>query len=242
MRGRAGKRRGLRSCQAQVIELCHGGADPAAREISVRGAAGTAGALRALLSKAPLSEEDPTEFLFHVRGVGGVGKSTLLRQWQEAARRADAVTAVVDENDVKGYSRPRGTTASAWAPYLPWPAPVPLQTGRRGPCRVRPPAHVRHSQRTDLGSPRRSPNLTPPTRGLLDLAGQAHCQAGSYEQALADRGCRRGSSRPGTSAGPGPFGPLEKLEGGVRAAAPVKSRRGRHPMPGCCRASCFVPG
>lgn len=170
MRGRAGKRRGLRSCQAQVIELCHGGADPAAREISVRGAAGTAGALRALLSKAPLSEEDPTEFLFHVRGVGGVGKSTLLRQWQEAARRADAVTAVVDENDVKRYSRPCGTTASAWAPYLPWPAPVPLRPGRRGPCRVRPPAHVRHSQRTDLGSPRRSPNLTPPTRGLMDLA------------------------------------------------------------------------
>lgn len=62
-----------------------------------------------ILSKAPLSEEDPTEFLFHVRGVGGVGKSTLLRQ--EAARRADAATAVVDENDVKGYSRPRGTTA-----------------------------------------------------------------------------------------------------------------------------------
>lgn len=47
VRGRAGKRRGLRSCQAQVIELCHGGADPAAREISVRGAAGAAGALRA---------------------------------------------------------------------------------------------------------------------------------------------------------------------------------------------------
>ncbi|GAA2938961.1 tetratricopeptide repeat protein [Streptomyces enissocaesilis] len=54
------------------------------------------------LSKDPFSEEDPAEFLFHVRGVGGVGKSTLLRQWQEAAGRADAVTAVVDENDVHG--------------------------------------------------------------------------------------------------------------------------------------------
>nr|CAJ89386.1 putative TPR repeat protein [Streptomyces ambofaciens ATCC 23877] len=40
-----------------------------------------------------------------MRGVGGVGKSTLLRQWQEAARRADAVTAVVDENDVHGVQQ-----------------------------------------------------------------------------------------------------------------------------------------
>ncbi|WP_328946568.1 tetratricopeptide repeat protein [Streptomyces sp. NBC_00250] len=54
------------------------------------------------LSKDPLAEDDPAEFLFHVRGVGGVGKSTLLRQWQDAARRADAVTAMVDENDVHG--------------------------------------------------------------------------------------------------------------------------------------------
>ncbi|MFJ9733346.1 tetratricopeptide repeat protein [Streptomyces sp. NPDC101171] len=57
------------------------------------------------MSKDPQSEEDPAEFLFHVRGVGGVGKSTLLRQWQEAARRADAVTAVVDENDVHGVQQ-----------------------------------------------------------------------------------------------------------------------------------------
>ncbi|MFF7792690.1 tetratricopeptide repeat protein [Streptomyces sp. NPDC007991] len=54
------------------------------------------------LARDPQSEEDPAEFLFHVRGVGGVGKSTLLRQWQEAARRAGAVTAVVDEGDVHG--------------------------------------------------------------------------------------------------------------------------------------------
>ncbi|MFF1839005.1 hypothetical protein ACFVXE_33205 [Streptomyces sp. NPDC058231] len=57
------------------------------------------------LSKDPESEEDPAEFLFHVRGVGGVGKSTLLRQWQDAARRVNAVTAVVDENDVHGVQQ-----------------------------------------------------------------------------------------------------------------------------------------
>jgi tetratricopeptide (TPR) repeat protein len=54
------------------------------------------------LAKDPESETDPADFLFHVHGVGGVGKSTLLRRWREAARRAGAVTAVVDENDVHG--------------------------------------------------------------------------------------------------------------------------------------------
>ncbi|MFE2449371.1 tetratricopeptide repeat protein [Streptomyces sp. NPDC059426] len=44
-------------------------------------------------------------FPFHVRGVGGVGKSTLLKQWQDVARRAGAVTAVVDENDVHGVQQ-----------------------------------------------------------------------------------------------------------------------------------------
>ncbi|MGW3324021.1 tetratricopeptide repeat protein [Streptomyces virginiae] len=74
------------------------------------------------LSKDPQSEEDPAEFLFHVRGVGGVGKSTLLRQWQEAARRADAVTAVVDENDVHGVQQALVELARQLA-------------GQAGPCR-----------------------------------------------------------------------------------------------------------
>jgi tetratricopeptide (TPR) repeat protein len=54
------------------------------------------------LGKDPQDEADPAEFLFHVRGVGGIGKSTLVRQWQERARSAGAVTAVVDESDVHG--------------------------------------------------------------------------------------------------------------------------------------------
>ncbi|AWW43392.1 tetratricopeptide repeat protein [Streptomyces cadmiisoli] len=54
------------------------------------------------LAKDPLAEVDPAVFLFHVHGVGGVGKSTLLRRWRAAAQRAGAVTAVVDENDVHG--------------------------------------------------------------------------------------------------------------------------------------------
>ncbi|MFE7132436.1 tetratricopeptide repeat protein [Streptomyces sp. NPDC057638] len=54
------------------------------------------------LARDPDAEEHPAEFLFHVRGVGGVGKSTLLRQWRESARRAGALTAVVDESDAHG--------------------------------------------------------------------------------------------------------------------------------------------
>lgn len=54
------------------------------------------------LARDPHSEADPAEFLFHVRGVGGVGKSTLLRQWQEAARGVGAVTAMVDESEAHG--------------------------------------------------------------------------------------------------------------------------------------------
>lgn len=54
------------------------------------------------LTKDPLSPTDPALYLFHVRGVGGVGKSKLLRQWRETARQAGAVTAAVDENDVHG--------------------------------------------------------------------------------------------------------------------------------------------
>ncbi|NEC89358.1 ATP-binding protein [Streptomyces sp. SID12501] len=57
------------------------------------------------LGKDPQSETDPAEYLFHVRGVGGIGKSTLLRQWQETARSAGAVTAVVDENDAHGVQQ-----------------------------------------------------------------------------------------------------------------------------------------
>ncbi|WP_158751564.1 tetratricopeptide repeat protein [Streptomyces bicolor] len=42
--------------------------------------------------------EETTQFLFHVRGPGGVGKSTLLRQMEGAAREAQAITAYVDES------------------------------------------------------------------------------------------------------------------------------------------------
>ncbi|QKW08078.1 tetratricopeptide repeat protein [Streptomyces sp. NA04227] len=43
-------------------------------------------------------EETDFPFLFHVHGNGGVGKSTLLRQWETAAReRPSVVTALVDD-------------------------------------------------------------------------------------------------------------------------------------------------
>ncbi|MFJ8441881.1 tetratricopeptide repeat protein [Kitasatospora griseola] len=42
--------------------------------------------------------EDAAQFLFHVHGPGGVGKSTLVRQMETAAREAQAVTGYVDES------------------------------------------------------------------------------------------------------------------------------------------------
>ncbi|MFJ1790611.1 tetratricopeptide repeat protein [Kitasatospora griseola] len=48
-----------------------------------------------VLRQAP---EDAAQFLFHVHGPGGVGKSTLVRQLEAAAREAQAVTGYVDES------------------------------------------------------------------------------------------------------------------------------------------------
>ncbi|MEU1704043.1 tetratricopeptide repeat protein [Streptomyces sp. NPDC005706] len=42
--------------------------------------------------------EEAVQFLFHVRGQAGVGKSTLVRQMEGAAREAQALTAYVDES------------------------------------------------------------------------------------------------------------------------------------------------
>jgi tetratricopeptide (TPR) repeat protein len=52
-------------------------------------------AFRANLTTAP--EDESHRFLFHVRGAAGVGKSSLLRQWESAAHEQHALTAYVDE-------------------------------------------------------------------------------------------------------------------------------------------------
>ncbi|MFH9355530.1 tetratricopeptide repeat protein [Kitasatospora sp. NPDC017646] len=44
------------------------------------------------------SAEESPQFLFHIRGPAGVGKSTLVRQLESAAREAEACTAYVDES------------------------------------------------------------------------------------------------------------------------------------------------
>ncbi|MFF0392558.1 tetratricopeptide repeat protein [Kitasatospora sp. NPDC004615] len=50
----------------------------------------------------PEAGPDPADFLFHVRGVGGIGKSTLIAQWRETAGRAGGRTALIDDTDVQG--------------------------------------------------------------------------------------------------------------------------------------------
>ncbi|MFJ5925193.1 ATP-binding protein [Kitasatospora sp. NPDC092948] len=53
-------------------------------------------------SPDPEAGPDPADFLFHVRGVGGIGKSTLIAQWRQTARRNGARTALIDDTDVQG--------------------------------------------------------------------------------------------------------------------------------------------
>lgn len=43
-------------------------------------------------------QEEATQFLFHIHGPAGVGKSTLVRQLESAARESKALTAYVDES------------------------------------------------------------------------------------------------------------------------------------------------
>ncbi|MEU1298220.1 tetratricopeptide repeat protein, partial [Streptomyces sp. NPDC005840] len=55
--------------------------------------------------KRTLDSNDPenAKFLFHIHGLGGVGKSTLLGRWLEEARSTEGAVAVrVDENDIGG--------------------------------------------------------------------------------------------------------------------------------------------
>ncbi|WP_425586826.1 hypothetical protein [Streptomyces rameus] len=53
---------------------------------------------RANLARDPNSEA--YQFLFHVYGLAGVGKSTLIRRWEAVAREEGAATAVVGEEAV----------------------------------------------------------------------------------------------------------------------------------------------
>lgn len=42
-------------------------------------------------------DDDRHRFLFHVHGIGGVGKTSLVREWEQLAREQGALTAYVDE-------------------------------------------------------------------------------------------------------------------------------------------------
>ncbi|MCX4780934.1 tetratricopeptide repeat protein [Streptomyces sp. NBC_01264] len=65
------------------------------RSVGFIGRQGEVSAFREALRQPP---EEAAQFLFHVRGPGGVGKSTLVRHLDSIAREAGAVTAYVDES------------------------------------------------------------------------------------------------------------------------------------------------
>ncbi|MET8700142.1 tetratricopeptide repeat protein [Kitasatospora sp. NPDC004723] len=62
------------------------------------GFVGRRGELASFRDALQRPSEELTQFLFHIRGPGGVGKSTLVRQLESAAHEARAVTAYVDES------------------------------------------------------------------------------------------------------------------------------------------------
>ncbi|MER6237536.1 tetratricopeptide repeat protein [Streptomyces clavifer] len=80
------------------------GRRPSRQEVNRRrGRAGFVGRHAELAAFRETFARDPEEvdfpFLFHVRGNGGVGKSTLVRQWESTAReQATVVTAFVDDD------------------------------------------------------------------------------------------------------------------------------------------------
>lgn len=65
------------------------------RSVGFIGRQGEVDAFRDALRQSP---EEAAQFLFHVRGPAGVGKSTLVRQLETIAREVGAVTAYVDES------------------------------------------------------------------------------------------------------------------------------------------------
>ncbi|MDN3027858.1 tetratricopeptide repeat protein [Streptomyces sp. S.PB5] len=60
------------------------------------GRRGEMNAFRENLARDP--EADDHQFLFHVRGNAGVGKTSLVRQWEAAAREQDAATVYLDDS------------------------------------------------------------------------------------------------------------------------------------------------
>lgn len=65
------------------------------RSVGFIGRQGEVSAFRDALRQPP---EEAAQFLFHIRGPGGVGKSTLVRHLETIAREGGAVTAYVDES------------------------------------------------------------------------------------------------------------------------------------------------
>ncbi|MFZ3500229.1 tetratricopeptide repeat protein [Streptomyces sp. 5.8] len=65
------------------------------RSVGFIGRQGEVSAFRDALRQPP---EEAEQFLFHIRGPGGVGKSTLVRHLETIAREGGAVTAYVDES------------------------------------------------------------------------------------------------------------------------------------------------
>ncbi|MFE4873452.1 hypothetical protein [Streptomyces sp. NPDC056682] len=66
------------------------------RQSGFIGRQGELGAFRENLDRDPISEA--FQYLFHVHGQAGLGKTSLVRQWETTARERQAVTAYLDDD------------------------------------------------------------------------------------------------------------------------------------------------
>lgn len=82
------------------------GGGPSRQELIRRwrqgGFVGRQGELTAFRDALRRSPEETPQFVFHIHGQAGVGKSTLVRQLESAAREAEALTAYADESVADG--------------------------------------------------------------------------------------------------------------------------------------------
>ncbi|TXC91729.1 ATP-binding protein [Streptomyces sp. ISID311] len=88
-------------CRSLRVGVQVTGRGPSRQELIRRrrrdGLVGRQGEQAAFKDALKQSPEEATQFLFHIHGPAGVGKSTLVRQLESVAREAQALTAYVDE-------------------------------------------------------------------------------------------------------------------------------------------------
>src|SRR5262249_52733268 len=82
------------------------------------------------LFRSVISATEPSFAILHVYGPGGIGKTTLVREWARIAREADRPVLWLDMRNLEpvadiflaAFAQARGVESSAGSPSVDWPA------------------------------------------------------------------------------------------------------------------------